>query len=365
MKASFAKLPMLDARRPALEKCVYCPKLCRAACPVSNATPSESLTPWGKMSTAFFLARGDIELTEASASLAWACTGCFGCRERCDHKNPVEATLAEARAATFDRGVLPSAARAVVDRTDARAAETRRAVASLRARTGKSEARSKLLLGCGYARKAPEEARQAVAVTEALLGTDVDLVEACCGYPSRAAGDSAGFERAKRELASEVAGASRFVVLDAGCARTLLVDYGDDSRVTTPELLIDIAAQSLDRFSVIEHRGKLRYHDPCQLGRGLGRYDAPRAILQKLIGAPVAEFERAREAADCSGGGGILPLTMPETSAGIGAQRIEEHDRLGGGSVVTACAGSLRRFRKSGADTVDLVSLMARGLGLG
>ena len=51
------RLPTLGARKDTLEKCVFCPKLCRSACPVSNAEPRETLTPWGKMSTAYFAAR--------------------------------------------------------------------------------------------------------------------------------------------------------------------------------------------------------------------------------------------------------------------------------------------------------------------
>ena len=54
------KLPMLEDRRGTLEKCVFCPKLCRTACPVSNAIPRETLTPWGKMSMSYFVAQGDV-----------------------------------------------------------------------------------------------------------------------------------------------------------------------------------------------------------------------------------------------------------------------------------------------------------------
>src|ERR1035438_3701161 len=65
-------LPVLEGRRDALEKCVFCPKLCRSACPVSNAEPSETLTPWGKMSTAYFLAQGDVPATESFARTSLA-----------------------------------------------------------------------------------------------------------------------------------------------------------------------------------------------------------------------------------------------------------------------------------------------------
>src|SRR6201999_1099365 len=57
--------PLLEPHRAALETCVYCPKLSRAACPVSNVEHSETVTPWGKMSMAYFAARGDVPLDTA------------------------------------------------------------------------------------------------------------------------------------------------------------------------------------------------------------------------------------------------------------------------------------------------------------
>src|SRR5215472_15353459 len=95
----FRRLPTLEARREALETCVFCPKLCRSACPVSNAEPRETITPWGKMSMAHFAAHGDVPLDHSHAAPAWACTGCYACREACDHRNDVASTLFDARAA--------------------------------------------------------------------------------------------------------------------------------------------------------------------------------------------------------------------------------------------------------------------------
>src|SRR5438552_11655851 len=93
------RLPTLEARKAILEKCVFCPKLCRSACPVSNAEPRETITPWGKMSSAWYVASEAVAAEPAHAAPAWACTGCFACRESCDHKNDVAGTLLDARAA--------------------------------------------------------------------------------------------------------------------------------------------------------------------------------------------------------------------------------------------------------------------------
>ena len=94
----------------------------------------------------------------------------------------------------------------------------------------------------------------------------------------------------------------------------------------------------------------------------MGRYDEPRAILARITGRVVGEFQRRREAGECSGGGALLPQTRPETSAAMADERLAEHRALGGGAVVTACGESLRRFRSRGHEAVDLWTLVAEAL---
>jgi len=107
----------------------------------------------------------------------------------------------------------------------------------------------------------------------------------------------------------------------------------------------------------------VRYHDPCQLGRGLGVYDAPRRVLSRVLGRAPDEFPANGDAAACSGAGGLLPVTMPETSKNIARARQAEHERAGGGEIATACASSLLAMRKAGSSEVsDLVSFIARAV---
>jgi dimethylglycine catabolism B len=359
---SFLRLKLLEQHDDALQKCVYCPKLCRAACPVSNAEPNEALTPWGKMSTSYFLAQGHVPAEQAHARTPYACTGCMACRERCDHGNEVATVLLDARAGIADLGLEPAAVRRSAARYATREAEH----ADFARRLGGGRvSRTRVLLGCGYTRLAPREAELGLRVVEALLGEPVQPVEVCCGMSLLDAGDMPGFMRAAAKLAAEVASAERFVVLDPGCARTLLVDYPRlGVSVREPTLLVDLAHRSIERFAEVVTESTLRYHDPCKLGRGLGRYDEPRALLERITGAAPAEFQRRREAADCSGGGGLLPVSMPDTSRVIAADRRAQHEDAGGGRMVTACASSLARFRSIGAPVDDLITWLARGLSL-
>lgn len=357
------RLPQLEPRKATLERCVFCPKLCRSACPVSNADTRETVTPWGKMSMAYFVANESVALAESFAAPAWACTGCFGCREQCDHHNDVTGTLFAARSAILEKGVAPAAAKRVLERFDETAASLGKSAAELSVLPEvNAEAPTAVLVGCGYARRAPDVARDAVRSIAKLTGGPVSLVEACCGAPLLYAGDAKRFAEQGERLAAAVKGKTRFVALDAGCASAIRVHHG-----APVEHFVEVVARelgSLGRARTLSDGGPVRWHDPCQLGRGLGLYDAPRAVLSRALGRAPDEFERTRGDARCSGAGGLLPVTMPEVAAGIARQRLDDHERSGGGVVVTACASSRRAFEKQGARAVDLATVVAEALGL-
>jgi dimethylglycine catabolism B len=359
------RLPLLEPHRASLETCVYCPKLSRAACPVSNVEANETVTPWGKMSITYFAARGDVPVDQVHAAPAWACSACYACRERCDHRNEVATVLTDARAEFFARGAAPGEAVLVTSRWSDRVSALGRAVDELDG-GGRDGARAAVLIGCGYVRHAREVAEDALRATEALLGEAARPLRACCGLPLLYAGDHRGFTDAARRLAAEVQGAKELVAVDPGCARALLVEYPRAGvEIRAPSIFVDMAARALDKLTPSgPPRGgeAVRYHDPCQLGRGLGRYDEPRALLARITGEAPAPFLRQRDHGECSGAGGILPATRPEASRAIADARIAEHRSLGGGALVTACAASLHRFRTRGEPAIDLISLVAGAL---
>jgi len=196
----------------------------------------------------------------------------------------------------------------------------------------------------------------------ALLGS-VRLVSGCCGAPLLHAGDRAGFEAARAGIEDQVQNAHTFVVGDPGCALSL---SGMSTR-TRVLPFVRLAADHVDKMRRIPGLGEatpVRYHDPCALGRGLREYDAPRLVLERALARKPDEFAEQREAAECSGAGGLLPSSMPETSARIADLRLQAHERAGGGQLVTACASSLRRFRAQGTPAVDIASIVARSLKL-
>jgi Fe-S oxidoreductase len=361
------RLPQLEPRKATFERCVFCPKLCRSACPVSNADQRETVTPWGKMSMSYFVANESVALAETFTAPAWACTGCFGCREHCDHKNDVTGTLFESRSAFVEAGVAPASAKRVIARFDETSAGLGKNARDLSVLSEVSpDASTAVLVGCSYARKAPDVARAAVRSVAKLVGKSVSVIDVCCGAPLLYAGDKKRFIQQGEMFAQAMKHKERVVVVDAGCASTLRVHHAFDGHERI-EHFSELAARelaSLGRATKSVGTGPVRWHDPCQLGRGLGVYEAPRAVLSRALGRAPDEFERRRDDARCSGAGGLLPITMPEVSKGIAKQRIEDHERSGGGTIVTGCASSAKRFAKEGARTVDLVTVVADALGI-
>jgi Fe-S oxidoreductase len=380
-------LPVLEPRRESLEKCVFCPKLCRTACPVSNAEPRETITPWGKMSLAWMAAHGDVPIDGSHAAPAWACTGCFGCRELCDHRNPVADALLDARAALVSRGgagIAPDGARRVLAGFAEHEERTRALTRLLVAQAGgehEPASPTALLVGCGYVRAASPQARDAVIAAAGIVGGPVAVVEGCCGLPLRLAGNADGFRAHARALARSLESArkERLLVADAGCALALHRRYSEAGVELQPGMRVEVLVEAAARW-LSEGRGPAKggkpdertvlWHDPCQLGRGLGIYEAPRAVLAHVLGRSPGELSSSREQAVCSGAGGLLPSTMPAVSRAIARARLDDARKAAAAgravAVVTGCASSLLALRKAAAaanDPVqveDVVSFVAR-----
>ena len=353
------RLPLLPSAQKALETCGYCPKLCRSTCPVSNVEPREALIPWAKMSSAWLVARGDLPNDLDTAATGWGCSGCQACTSFCEHQNPVADTLYAARATYRDAGLAPEAVSESEHRHGLRVAEAGSALGELAREPGvRSDAPVALLVGCAYLRKARAEARAMVRSVVRLMGS-VRLVPGCCGAPLLHAGDQAGFQAARARMVEATRSARTFVVGDPGCALVLR-----EARALPFVRLVADNAHELQEIAGFGAGHPVRFHDPCALGRGLSEYEAPRVILNRALGRRADEFEQRREAAQCSGGGALLPISMPEASSGIADSRLAEHEQLGGGTLVTACASSLRRFRAQGTHAIDIASVVAQSLGL-
>jgi Fe-S oxidoreductase len=355
----------LDQHRQAYSYCAYCPKVCRFACPVSEATQSESVSTWGKMSEAYLATQHGRPLDENGTQALYACTGCMRCRTFCKHQNEVGFALFSARSLAVERNMAPEPALSTVrtfkQHQNPFGVDLAEKLERYRAEV---PVRFPLFPGCTPLAKRPESVEDALKVGEAMNASfDVCRASArCCGYPLYAAGDMDGFVEHARGMAESLREYPELVVLDPGCAYTFKVVYAR-FEVSLPHPVRTIYEVLGERLAALPDKPKLplsvRYHDACHLGRGLGEYEAPRALL----GAVVREVQEGTEhhaEAPCSGGGGLLPRTMPEVAVETARRAAERYE--GAEAIVTACPTSRRMFERAGKSAEELLHLVRRWL---
>ncbi len=340
-------LAVVRERHAELETCAFCPRLCRAACPVSNAEPREALTPFGKMTSLLSTER------DASNLLAYACTGCGACTTACRHENPVAEVLLEGRAALADAGRSPAVAERVAREHPSRVLRQSGLVQTLRADpAARADATTALLLGCPVLRGPAETAERILHIAARLAGEPVRLLSECCGAVPTLAGDPSGAERSRERLARELAGTRRLVVADPGCLRGVLPDGEPLSGSPEPLSLLAWAAGNASLLARVAEPGvRYGFQMPCW-ARGTAAEPAALVLLEHLVGTVVTV------APGCSGGGGLLPVTYPEVSRAIAKGRAAEFAEHGVDKLVTGCAAGARRFRAlDGAPTLEVVEL--------
>ena len=320
--------------------CAFCPKLCRFACPVAEAEAREAVTPWGKMSLVYLATQLEtLDVEEDARDLALeACTSCGACASSCAHGNPVGETLAAARA-ELSTARSQDIARNFAQSGDARGREFDDVYDAFAGRTRGTIA---YFPGCARATDGKDAVAMDLAALERALGFAVPLVELprgsrCCGYPAKVEGQVHEADAARERLAQACADFQTIVTPDPGCVDTMGAPF-------VP--LVEVLAKNKDKFAGAAPKERVRYHDPCYLGRKRGTYEPPRELIRAATGSAPLEFSSSCKDADCSGAGGLYPTSNPEGSRAVAVRRLE--DKTGDALVVTACPSARRNFARAG-----------------
>jgi heterodisulfide reductase subunit D len=168
--------------------------------------------------------------------------------------------------------------------------------------------------------------------------------EWCCGYPLYGAG--------MKDLVAELAqhnldrvkelGSTKLVATCPSCYYAWSHLYPEFVELPA-DLEILHATQHLARLL---EEGKINlgpvertvtYHDPCDLGRKSGEYDAPRIILNSIPGLEFKEMVTYGENAMCCGGGGDVEISDRQVTGEVGVLRMQQAQETGAQAVVSAC----------------------------
>jgi heterodisulfide reductase subunit D len=168
--------------------------------------------------------------------------------------------------------------------------------------------------------------------------------EWCCGFPLQIAGMSQQVQDLAHHNVESVraVGARRLVTTCPSCYHVWAREY---PRILGEPLGFQVL-HATELFDEWIQKGQLQlnsvpqlvtYHDPCDLGRTSGIYDAPRRIIQAIPDIRFVEMADSRELSLCCGGGGDAEMADPELTAAVGKRRMEQAQEVGAQIVVSAC----------------------------
>ena len=100
------------------------------------------------------------------------------------------------------------------------------------------------------------------------------------------------------------------------CLRTWKEFYQTDLTLTHASRFLESLITG-GRVPLGELNLTVTYHDPCDLGRHGGEYEAPRRVLKSIPGIKLKEMENNRARSTCCGGGGNLEIVDPGLSAAV------------------------------------------------
>jgi len=195
----------------------------------------------------------------------------------------------------------------------------------------------------------PRSYRVPQSLTSILDVSGVDFTtlggqEWCCGYPLLSMGR---LEQAETLIQHNVAqvkelGVSRVVMTCPSCYHMWKFVYpevlGEDIGLEVlhaTELLDELIRQGAIELGEIDLR--VTYHDPCDLGRKSGVFDAPRRVLQSIPGLTFVEMSSSGRISECCGGGGNLESFDPDVVSEVSLRRVDRACEVEAQVITSAC----------------------------
>jgi len=205
----------------------------------------------------------------------------------------------------------------------------------------------------------------AARVDFTLLGED----EWCCGFPMLGAGLR---DRVKDLVehnlkAVREKGAKKVIFSCPSCYQMWREHYPREFEISHVTQFVNELMAS-GQLALNDLSLTVTYHDPCDLGRGSGEYEAPRQVIRSIPGVKLVELAHNRENCLCCGGGGNLEMIDAGLSADIARAKIDDVLQTGAQAVVTACQQCVRtmttyaRRNKIPIEVMDITQLIHKAL---
>ncbi len=354
-----------------VEACTRCGE-CLKYCPVYAQKGQEEIDPRGKIQAFKSFIRSqygiwarvfgpkklDEEKLKKFSEMVYRCTLCGECSVSCPVSIDARHLWTALRETLVEMGHFPQAAKRMKtnvleahnvsgDENEERAEWLEFLDELPEDQYRKEKAEVAFFVGC-VASFFPLVQKIPLAFVEILKKAEIDFTllggeEWCCGFPLIGAGmkKEAGvliqhnLDMMKNKEVKQV------VFACPSCYHTWMEEYPADIEIFHSTQFIKKLINE-EKISFKEKKIKVTYHDPCDLGRASGVYEAPREILRSIPGVELAEMENNREQCKCCGGGGNLEMVDPDLSAALAQEKINQIQATGADTVITACQQCVR-----------------------
>lgn len=227
----------------------------------------------------------------------------------------------------------------------------------------KEASRIKVVLfpGCVVDKIYPHVGETALEVLEQYqVQTVVPEMQACCGIPALASGDTKSFERLFHQnmdlfvraeadylltpcatCTSTIKKIWPMMVKDLNLGRNEEVERLANTTMDISEFMVDVLRVSPPALSPGGKVTRVTYHDPCHLGKSLGVVSQPRDLLKSNRNIELVEMAEANV---CCGNGGSFNLQHYQTSTAIGKRKCDHVIATGAEIVATSCPACMMQL---------------------
>ena len=212
------------------------------------------------------------------------------------------------------------------------------------------------------------------------IGLDVDFADeqTCCGQPFF----NAGYWKKAIPLAKRTIKAfkdAKVVVAPSGSCVTMIRTHYKELFSDNPEWLnqaLELSEKTYELSEFLTHviqvddlgasyKGKVTYHDSCQVLRGLGISSEPRQLIKKVKNLELIEMDKPDL---CCGFGGLFSFKFPHIAEAMVEEKVKNILASGAEAVVgceISCLmniGGYLGYRGINVKTLHLADLLAHGI---
>jgi Fe-S oxidoreductase len=329
--------------RDQILRCSRC-GFCQAVCPVYGATLRPALNARGKMLILLEVMKGKIDLNDELIETLFQCTHCASCVENCPSEVNVPEIIRQVRKDMVRGGSCHPALKGIHDVLKKHTNIYGEKEAKDFGRERNRKAGFVYFIGCvGSYRE--EEVTFAVLNLLDRLRVDYTLIdEVCCSGVLDDVGYQIDGDLAGRNIDLILAtGAHTLITGCPYCFRTFK-DRPPYGKLGEKGVRVIHLSHFLEGFDFeVRTDQRLTYHDPCDLGRHCGSYEASRRILRKI--APnFVEMPHHHAKALCCGAGGGTRGAYAKNSIAMARRRLREAEEIGAEVIVTDCNSCVHNF---------------------